>query len=120
MIRAAVLLLTSFADVSSAQGVTRTLDTWMEPPPVLGRPSTVTVRAVDRETRVSVNGTVTIYGARDTTRVSTNRRFTYVFRCARTRHGEVTSTECERIIVSAPGYKTEILSYAGNVHPQRP
>ena len=57
----------------------------MEPPPVLGQPSRVTVRAMDRETLSPVRGTVTIHGARDTTRFATNQAFTYVFRCASAR-----------------------------------
>ncbi len=92
----------------------------MEPPPVLGRPSRVTVRAVDRERRTPVDGMVTIVGARDTTRFATNRPFTYVFRCVSTRRGAATITTCERVTVNAPHYATAVVSYAGNVHPQPP
>lgn len=106
---------------SSTHGTTPgELDAWMEPAPVLGRPSKVTVRAVDRETRTPVRGTVTIYGARDTTRVPTNEPFIHVFRCDRRRRGASTITMCERITVTAPGYAPVVVSYAGSVHPSSP
>jgi hypothetical protein len=105
---------------SIAERVTRELTVWMEPPPVLGQPSRVTVRALDRLTLTPVRGTVTIYGARDTTRFTTNQAFIYVFRCASTRRGAVTITTCERITVSASEYETAVVSYAGSVHPPRP
>ena len=117
---------------SSTHGTTPgELDAWMEPAPVLGRPSKVTVRAVDRETRTPVRGTVTIYGARDTTRVPTNEPFIHVFRCDRRRRGASrtssarltrasTITMCERITVTAPGYAPVAVSYAGSVHPSSP
>lgn len=115
--RVAILVLTSLAAGASSLRPTRQLDAWIEPAPVLGRPSKVTVRAVDRETRAAVRGTVTIYGARDTTRVPTNRPFIHVFRCDSRRRGASTITTCERITVTAPDYAPVVVSYAGRVHP---
>ena len=102
------------------QRLTRQLDAWIEPAPVLGRPSKVTVRAVDRETRSPVRGTVTIYGARDTTRVPTNRSFIHVFRCDSQRRGASTVTTCERVMVTAPDYAPVVVTYAGSVHSSPP
>ena len=118
--RVAILVLTCLAAEGSSIRRARELDAWMEPAPVLGRPSKVTVRAVDRETRADVRGTVTIHGARDTTRVPTNRPFIHVFRCDSRRRGASTITTCERITVTAPNYVPVVVSYAGGVHPSEP
>lgn len=118
--RIALLLLCAARTAAAQPEAARQLAVWMEPAPLLGRPSHVTVRAVDRETRAPVKATVTIHGARDTTFVPANQPFTHVFRCPSTRRDTVTVAACERITVSARGYTTAVVSYAGNVHPRRP